>query len=93
MEWLQKIFVDPTAVESSLLIIALVIALGLAIGSISLRGVRLGVAGILFTALAFGHFGLTPNQTVLGFAREFGLVLFVFAVGLSIGPGFNIDLE
>ena len=46
------------------------------------------MAGILFAGLTFGHLGLTPSSTVLSFAREFGLVLFVFAVGLSVGPGF-----
>jgi putative transport protein len=88
MDWLTDIFANPASVESTLLILALVIALGLALGSVSFRGVRLGVAGILFIGLAFGHWGLVPNATVLNFAREFGLVLFVFAVGLSVGPGF-----
>src|SRR5215475_6206659 len=88
MAWLKQLFADPTAVDSSLLILALVIALGLAVGSISIRGIRLGVAGILFSGLVFGHFGLAPGAAVLSFAREFGLVLFVFCVGLSVGPGF-----
>jgi putative transport protein len=88
MDWPKTIFADPTAIESTLAIFAIVIALGLSLGSISFRGVRLGVAGILFVGLAFGHLGLTPSATVLSFAREFGLVLFVFAVGLSVGPGF-----
>jgi putative transport protein len=88
MEWLKETFTNPASVESTLLILALVIALGLALGSVSFRGVRLGVAGILFSGLAFGHFGHSPNATVLGFTREFGLVLFVFAVGLNVGPGF-----
>jgi putative transport protein len=88
MGWLHELFGDPTSVQSSVLIIALVIALGLALGRVSFRGIRLGVAGILFGGLVFGHFGLTPHAVVLGFAREFGLVLFVFAVGLSVGPGF-----
>jgi putative transport protein len=88
MHWLKELFVDPAAVESSLLILALVVALGLILGRISFGGVRLGVAGILFCGLVFGHFGLTPNSTVLDFSREFGLVLFVFAVGLLVGPGF-----
>jgi putative transport protein len=88
MDWLRELFADPTSIEASLLILSLVIALGLVLGSISIRGIRLGVAGILFAGLAFGHYGLAPNATVLGFAREFGLVLFVFAVGLSVGPGF-----
>ena len=62
--------------------------MGLMLGAISFRGIRLGVGGILFCGLVFGHFGLVPDLHVLSFTREFGLVLFVFAVGLSIGPGF-----
>lgn len=88
MAWLRAIFADPTSVESSLLILAIVIALGWAIGRISIFKIRLGVAGILFSGIGFGHFGLIPSASVLSFAREFGLVLFVFAVGLSVGPGF-----
>lgn len=88
MAWLRDLFANPTSVESSILVFALVVALGLALGSISFRGIRLGVAGVLFAGLVFGHFGLAPNAEVLGFTREFGLVLFVFAVGLSVGPGF-----
>ena len=74
--------------ELSLLIISVVVALGLALGSITYRGVSIGVAGILFSGLLFAQFGFQLNGAVLSFAREFGLVLFVFAVGLSIGPGF-----
>ena len=69
MNWLKETFLSPTSVESALMILALTIALGLALGSISVRGIKLGVAGNLFAGLAFGHFGLTPNGTVLGFAR------------------------
>jgi putative transport protein len=60
MDWLKELFINPTSVESTLLILALVIAAGLTLGRISIRGVRLGVAGILFAGLAFGHFGFTP---------------------------------
>jgi putative transport protein len=88
MAWLKQTFLSPTSVESALLMLGLTIAVGLLLGSVSLRGIKLGVAGVLFAGLAFGHLGLTPNDMVLAFAREFGLVLFVFAVGLSIGPGF-----
>jgi putative transport protein len=88
MYWLRELLADPKSVEASLLIVAVAIAAGLAIGRISFHGIRLGVAGILFTGLILGHFGYTPDAAILGFAREFGLVLFVFAVGLSVGPGF-----
>jgi putative transport protein len=88
MVWLKEFLTNPTSVESTLLILALVIAAGMALGRISFRGIRLGVAGILFVGLTFGHFGFTPDPIVLTFAREFGLVIFVFAIGLSIGPGF-----
>lgn len=85
---MYELIYQSSSLESSLLVISLVVAIGLAIGSIAIRGVRIGVAGILFSGLMFAQFGLVLNQTVLGFSREFGLVLFVFATGLSIGPGF-----
>lgn len=85
---LSQVVADPTSVTAAVFTFAAVIAGGLAVGTVSVGGVRLGVAGVLFTALAAGHAGLTPAPAVLEFAREFGLALFVFIVGLSIGPGF-----
>ncbi len=75
-------------VAEALLVLSAVAALGLALGQLKLGGVRLGVGGALFAGLAFGHFGIGMDATMLGFAREFGLVLFVYAIGVSVGPGF-----
>lgn len=88
MEWLRTLFTNQHGIATCLFVLSLVIASGLALGTIRIAGHRLGVAGILFSGLAFGHIGLSIDHTVLEFAREFGLILFVYAVGLSIGPGF-----
>lgn len=75
-------------VAQALLVISAVAALGLALGQVRIAGVRLGVGGVLFSGIAFGHFGFTFDATMMSFAREFGLVLFVYAIGVSVGPGF-----
>ncbi|MBC7950237.1 MAG: putative transporter [Rhodospirillaceae bacterium] len=75
-------------VAQALLVLSAVAALGLTLGQIKIAGVRLGVGGALFAGLAFGHFGIGMDATMLSFAREFGLVLFVYAIGVAVGPGF-----
>lgn len=72
----------------ALLVLSLAAAGGLALGQIKIAGVKLGVGGVLFAGLALGHFGLSMDPTMLAFAREFGLVLFVYAIGVTVGPGF-----
>ena len=72
----------------AMVVIGLVAASGLALGSIRVFGISLGVAGVLFSGLAFGHFGLKISPEVLEFAREFGLILFVYTIGVQVGPGF-----
>lgn len=88
MAWLWDLFTNHESVATAVLILALVAATGMALGALRIRGVGLGVAGVLFSGLVFGHFGLTIDGHVLHFAREFGLILFVYAVGLQVGPGF-----
>ena len=66
---------------------------GFAIAAIKIRGIGLGSAGVLFAGLLFGHFGWHIQHEVLDFAREFGLILFVFTIGLQIGPGFFASLQ
>ena len=88
MTWLTNLFTDERSIATCLLILALTIAAGLALGKLRFRGIQLGVAGVLFSGLIFGHFGLNIDPHALEFAREFGLVLFVYAVGLAVGPGF-----
>jgi putative transport protein len=75
-------------VAQALLVISVVAAAGLALGQIKVLGIRLGVGGVLFSGIAAGHFGFTFDATMMAFAREFGLVLFVYAIGVSVGPGF-----
>ncbi|MEO7098319.1 MAG: putative transporter [Luteolibacter sp.] len=71
-----------------ILVISLTAILGLLLGSLKFRGMKLGVAGMLFSGLILGHFGLTLDPHLMAFLKEFGLVLFVFTVGLQLGPGF-----
>jgi len=66
---------------------------GMALGSVKLRGVGLGTAGVLFAGILAGHFGKPVNKATLDFVKEFGLVLFVFAIGLQLGPGFFAALR
>lgn len=76
-----------------ILVISLTAILGLLIGSIRIRGIKLGVAGMLFSGLLLGHFGLTLEPHLMSFLKEFGLALFVFTVGLQLGPGFFNSLK
>ena len=66
----------------------LVAAAGLALASIKIKGVGVGIVGVLFAGISAGHFGLRIEQAILEFVREFGLILFVFTIGLQLGPGF-----
>ncbi|MCU0662661.1 MAG: putative transporter [Myxococcota bacterium] len=92
MEWLTNLFVGGS-VAHSVLVLSLVISLGLAVGNIRIAGVSLGVGGVLFSGLAFGHLGLGLHTELLEFVREFGLILFVYAIGLQVGPGFFASLR
>ncbi|HET7294621.1 MAG TPA: putative transporter [Vicinamibacteria bacterium] len=76
-----------------MLILALVAGTGLALGQLRVRGLGLGIAGVLFAGLAFGHFGVRVDERILEFAREFGLILFVYSIGLQVGPGFVASLR
>lgn len=87
MEWLQTIFVDHSAIQA-VIIISLISAIGLALGKIRIGGVSLGVTFVFFAGIFAGHFGLSIDAQVLGFAESFGLALFVYALGLQVGPGF-----
>ncbi len=81
------------SVAHAIVVIAAVVAAGLALGHVRVFGVGLGVAGVLFAGLISAHFGLTVNHHVLEFARELGLVFFVFTIGLQVGPGFFASLR
>jgi putative transport protein len=81
------------AVAHAVLVFSLVIALGLALGSINVRGVRLGSAWVLFAGLFLSQAGLIVDESILDFTRDFGLILFVYAVGLQVGPSFFSSLK
>ena len=92
MDVLTQLF-SGASVAHALLIISLVAACGLTLGSLRLCGINLGIAGVLFAGLLFGHYGVTINPQVMEFAREFGLILFVYSIGLQVGPGFIASLR
>lgn len=88
MQWLTALFTNPDSIAHIILAYSIVVALGLALGRIRVFGVSLGVTFVLFAGLALNYFGLKVNPTVLGFIRDFGLILFVFFIGLQVGPSF-----
>lgn len=88
MDWLYDLFSSGHGVGNAVVAICLVAVFGLAIGEIKIGAVKLGIAGPLFVGIGFGHFGLKMEPTILEFARDFGLILFVYAVGIAVGPGF-----
>lgn len=73
--------------------ISLAVALGLGLGAIRVRGIRLGVSGVLFSSLLFGQLGLAVDAKILEFLRDFALIIFVYAIGLQVGPGFVASLR
>lgn len=77
-----------TSLGSTLILISFVIAAGIFIGKIKIFGVSLGVTFVLFVGILMGHFGYEVNESILKFVREFGLILFIFSIGLQVGPGF-----
>ena len=87
MSWLDSLFFNP-GVAHSVLLVALVIAIGLYLSRIKICGISLGVTWILFVGIIFGHFGLLLDPTTSHFVKEFGLILFIYSIGIQVGPGF-----
>jgi len=87
MDWFIQLFTGHSTAHT-VIILSLVIAAGVSLGHIKVFGISLGIAGVLFSGLAFGHFHLTVNEEIIEFAREFGLILFVYTIGMQVGPGF-----
>ena len=88
MEWLINLFVSPDSVAHIALLYAMVIAIGVYLGKIKFGGIALGVTFVLFAGILAGHLGLTAPTNILTFIQDFGLILFVFMIGLQVGPGF-----
>ena len=72
----------------AVILLALICALGLILGKVKLRGISLGVTFVFFIGILMGHIGLAIDEQALGFAQDFGLALFVYALGVQVGPGF-----
>ena len=87
MSWFNEL-ITGTSIAHSVLVLSGVTALGVLLSRIRICGVSLGVTWILFVGIVAGHFGLTVEHNVLHFIKEFGLILFVYSVGLQVGPGF-----
>lgn len=92
MNWLTDIFLtDSTA--HAVLILALVISAGILAGKIRVRGVSFGIAGVLFVGILSAHLGLGIDAATADFVKDFGLILFVYSIGLQVGPGFFASLQ
>lgn len=87
MEWLVDLFTG-SGVAHSVFIVAVVIAIGLGLNRVKFGSVSLGVTWILFVGIVAGHFGFLLDQTTSHFIKEFGLILFIYSIGLEVGPGF-----
>jgi putative transport protein len=90
-QWMEVLAQGPVA--KAILALSIVAAVGLAFGSLGVRGVRLGAAGVLFAGILFGQLGLHIDERILEFVRDFGLLLFVYTVGLHVGPGFFSSIK
>ena len=87
MEWINNLLFNPSAMQT-VVVLSLICALGLALGKIRVMGISLGVAFVLFVGILAGHFGFEVDSRMLDYAQSFGLILFVYCLGLSVGPGF-----
>lgn len=88
MDWLINLFTTTDSVAHIALLYAIVIAVGVYLGKIKIGGISIGVTFVLFAGIAAGHIGFTAPTNILSFLQEFGLILFVFMIGLQVGPGF-----
>ena len=87
MEWFTELLTG-NSIAHAVLIYAFVIATGVMLGKIKIAGISLGVTFVLFMGILVGHFGFTVDHTVMHFIKEFGLILFIFSIGLQVGPSF-----
>ena len=87
MEWLYSLFVEHSALQA-VVVLSLISAIGLGLGKIHICGISLGVTFVFFAGILAGHFGLSIDPQMLNYAESFGLIIFVYALGLQVGPGF-----
>lgn len=87
MEWINSLFVEHSALQA-VVVLSLISAIGLLLGRVRFWGISLGVTFVFFAGIMAGHFGLSVDAQMLNYAESFGLVIFVYALGLQVGPGF-----
>src|SRR5574344_1528372 len=92
MEWVSKLLFSPS-IAQCVLVLAFTIFVGKLLAKIKIKGVSLGITWILFVGIIISHFGIVPNDKMIGFIKDFGLILFVYSVGLQVGPGFFASLK
>ena len=88
MNWIVNLFTNTESVAHIALLYAIVIAIGVYLGKLKIGGISLGVTFVLFAGILAGHVGFTGPKEILTFVQDFGLILFVFMIGLQVGPGF-----
>ena len=88
MDWLINLFTTTDSIAHIALLYAIVISIGVLLGKVKVGGISLGVTFVLFAGILAGHIGFTAPINILGFIQDFGLILFVFCIGLQVGPGF-----
>lgn len=92
MNWIESLQTNHP-VAGAILALSLVAVVGLGLGNVKIKGVGFGAAGVLFAGIVFGHFGFQMDPGTLGFVRDFGLILFVYTIGMQVGPGFAASLR
>jgi putative transport protein len=93
MEWLQTLFTSTDSVAHIVMLYAIVISVGIGLGRLKVCGVALGVTFVLFAGIVAGHIGFTGTTNILTYVQDFGLILFVYSIGLQVGPGFFESLK
>lgn len=88
MDWIVNLFTDTDSVAHIALLYAFVISFGVFLGKVKIGGIALGATFVLFVGILAGHVGFTAPADILSFIQDFGLILFVFMIGLQVGPGF-----
>ena len=92
MNWIQETFLQPTMIQT-VAVICIVCAIGVYLGKLKYKGVSLGITFVFFTGILVSHFGVVVNSDMLAFAQNFGLIVFVYTLGLQVGPGFFSSLK
>ncbi|ATA72296.1 MULTISPECIES: putative transporter [Capnocytophaga] len=93
MDWIVNLFSNHESVAYTVIVYSFVIALGVALGKVRIWGISFGIACVLFAGIGVAHFGFTVDGHIQHFIKEFGLILFVYTIGLQVGPGFFASFQ